>query len=211
MRILSSAFIYLLLPLSIGVTIVYGRSALADCDDDNVEPYSDTVWQAQGFLVNKGYSSIVPDGLLGPDTRASIRRFQKERNLAVTCELDSPTRRFMHLKTSYNRYMQIGPRDRILDYALKSPALKSGICAIDCTAWRDKYDIEDCVEEQMDRECEWTLKDANQIFCALADLSGIYERIVDVAEERCHSRACLAVALVLGIGGSAYCKVATGS
>lgn len=46
---------------------------------------------AQGRLLNLGYDVGKPDGILGPRTAAALRRFQKDRGLPVTGDLDRAT------------------------------------------------------------------------------------------------------------------------
>lgn len=49
------------------------------------------VRQAQERLNQLGYAAGTPDGLVGPKTRAALRRFQQEKGLKVTGVLDSAT------------------------------------------------------------------------------------------------------------------------
>jgi peptidoglycan hydrolase-like protein with peptidoglycan-binding domain len=46
---------------------------------------------AQKSLNDKGFDSGPADGLLGPQTRAGIRQYQKSENLPVTGLLDAKT------------------------------------------------------------------------------------------------------------------------
>ncbi len=46
---------------------------------------------AQQKLDDAGYQSGTPDGKMGPKTRAAIRKYQQDQNLAVTGSLDEST------------------------------------------------------------------------------------------------------------------------
>lgn len=50
-----------------------------------------TVMGAQNALNNKGYDAGRADGVMGPNTRAAITKFQADRNLPQTGALDGPT------------------------------------------------------------------------------------------------------------------------
>ncbi|MDD0812485.1 peptidoglycan-binding domain-containing protein [Curvibacter sp. RS43] len=49
------------------------------------------VRQAQERLNQQGYAAGTADGLVGPKTRAALRRFQQEKGLKVTGVLDAAT------------------------------------------------------------------------------------------------------------------------
>lgn len=49
------------------------------------------VRQAQERLNQLGYAAGTADGLVGPKTRAALRRFQQEKGLKVTGVLDAAT------------------------------------------------------------------------------------------------------------------------
>src|SRR5207248_5695335 len=55
------------------------------------KPSDDTIRRAQEALERAGYEIGVPDGQLGPRTIAAIKRFQTDRYLAVTGQLDETT------------------------------------------------------------------------------------------------------------------------
>jgi type IV secretory pathway VirB10-like protein len=54
---------------------------------------SSKVMAAQRALTKLGYGQLKSDGVIGPGTRQAIERFEKERNLAVTGELNPRTSR----------------------------------------------------------------------------------------------------------------------
>lgn len=51
----------------------------------------DAIAEAQRALTRLGFGPLAPDGVLGPNTRRVLERFQRERGLAVTGDLDGPT------------------------------------------------------------------------------------------------------------------------
>ncbi len=59
--------------------------------DTGVMPYSDDTVRLQIFLQKMGFDvgKNGPDGLLGPDTRAALRKFEKERLPAGATDLDA--------------------------------------------------------------------------------------------------------------------------
>ncbi len=57
---------------------------------------SDSVKQAQTLLKNQGYYSGNVDGISGPQTRAAVRKYQKDHNLKATGQLDSATTTSLH-------------------------------------------------------------------------------------------------------------------
>jgi hypothetical protein len=59
--------------------------------DTQNAPHSLTLKQAQERLNELGFSVGKPDGLMGPQTRTELKRFQKSRGLQVTGTLDSAT------------------------------------------------------------------------------------------------------------------------
>ena len=54
--------------------------------------FDPVVRQIQGILQEQGYDSGPLDGVLGKKTREALRRFQKDRHLAVTGEIDAVTK-----------------------------------------------------------------------------------------------------------------------
>ncbi|MGE5647110.1 MAG: peptidoglycan-binding domain-containing protein [Acidobacteriota bacterium] len=57
---------------------------------------SDSVRQAQTLLKNQGYYAGNVDGISGPQTRAAVRKYQKDHNLKTTGRLDSATTTSLH-------------------------------------------------------------------------------------------------------------------
>jgi len=53
--------------------------------------HSQDIKKVQESLRDKGYYHAKVDGVLGPQTRAGIRQYQKDENLPVTGRLDSKT------------------------------------------------------------------------------------------------------------------------
>ena len=62
--------------------LAYGRHASANAEQ---------VRQVQQKLNAIGYHAGSPDGVLGPQTEAALRRFQRARNLDATGHIDSNT------------------------------------------------------------------------------------------------------------------------
>ncbi len=73
---------------------------------------------AQQKLDDAGYKSGTPDGRLGPKTRAAIRKYQQDQNLAATGTLDEST--LSKLGVGGNQTMATAPGD------LKSGAKAAG-------------------------------------------------------------------------------------
>jgi len=71
-----------LMPLAFGVNLSEEQPALMN--QDNIRIVQET-------LRDKGYYSGQVDGILGPQTRAGIRQYQKSENLPVTGHLDGET------------------------------------------------------------------------------------------------------------------------
>jgi peptidoglycan hydrolase-like protein with peptidoglycan-binding domain len=71
-----------LMPLAFGVN--FSEEKLAPVNQDNIKKLQET-------LRDKGYYSGQVDGVLGPQTRAGIRQYQKSENLPVTGHLDGET------------------------------------------------------------------------------------------------------------------------
>jgi peptidoglycan hydrolase-like protein with peptidoglycan-binding domain len=74
-----SSFILKIAILALGCFLVRFGSLLAD---DQPQVSSKTVKQAQTELKQRGYHEGDVDGVLGPQTRAGLRRYQKEKGLA---------------------------------------------------------------------------------------------------------------------------------
>jgi peptidoglycan hydrolase-like protein with peptidoglycan-binding domain len=71
-------------------------------------PLSDNdILEAQKKLNTNGYNVGTPDGKLGPQTRAAIRKYQKDNNIAVTGKLDESTR--THLNVAGGKTMATAP------------------------------------------------------------------------------------------------------
>src|SRR5207302_3070483 len=66
-------------------------AANATRPQSTAKPPDDLVRLAQEALERAGYEIGVPDGQLGPRTIAAIKRFQTDRYLAVTAQLDETT------------------------------------------------------------------------------------------------------------------------
>lgn len=64
---------------------------------------------AQQKLDDAGYKSGTPDGKLGPKTRAAIRKYQQDQNLALTGTLDEST--LSKLDVGGNQTMATAPGD----------------------------------------------------------------------------------------------------
>jgi peptidoglycan hydrolase-like protein with peptidoglycan-binding domain len=80
MRLITRASMTLALGM-LGLTFVPAASAISHKDAKTV----------QTSLSDKGYYHGPVDGLVGPQTRAGIREFQKAENLPVTGRLDAET------------------------------------------------------------------------------------------------------------------------
>ena len=71
-------------------------------------PLSDNdILDAQKKLNDKGYNVGTPDGKLGPQTRAAIRKYQQDNNLSVSGKLDESTR--THLNVAGGKTMASAP------------------------------------------------------------------------------------------------------
>ena len=55
------------------------------------ETADSTVGEVQSALSREGYYSGAVDGTLGPETRNALRRYQRDRGLAVTGRVDRAT------------------------------------------------------------------------------------------------------------------------
>jgi peptidoglycan hydrolase-like protein with peptidoglycan-binding domain len=69
----------------------------------------DLVRAAQRKLNDVGYNSGTPDGKVGPQTRAAIRKYQQDQNLTVTGKLDENT--LSHLNVGAGKTMATAPGD----------------------------------------------------------------------------------------------------
>jgi peptidoglycan hydrolase-like protein with peptidoglycan-binding domain len=67
----------------------------------------DVVRAAQKKLSTEGYDSGTPDGKIGPATRAAIRKYQTDKNLKVTGQLDEST--LSHLDVGAGKTMATAP------------------------------------------------------------------------------------------------------
>jgi len=67
----------------------------------------DVVRAAQQKLSSEGYDSGTPDGKIGPATRAAIRKYQTDKNLKVTGQLDEST--LSHLDVGAGKTMAAAP------------------------------------------------------------------------------------------------------
>jgi len=67
----------------------------------------DDVLNAQKKLSANGYNVGTPDGKIGPNTRAAIRKYQQDNKLAVTGKLDESTR--THLNVGAGKTMASAP------------------------------------------------------------------------------------------------------
>jgi hypothetical protein len=63
---------------------------------DNLPP-GQVIANVQSALQEQGYYNDVVDGLIGPNTRAAISDFQRDRGLPVTAAIDGPTLRALGL------------------------------------------------------------------------------------------------------------------
>lgn len=93
-----------------------GRQTHAAKDKIHLTP--SVVRAAQQKLDDAGYKSGTPDGKLGPQTRAAIRKYQKDQSLAVTGTLDEST--LSKLDVGGNQTIATAPGD------LKSGAKAAG-------------------------------------------------------------------------------------
>jgi Putative peptidoglycan binding domain len=57
---------------------------------DNLEP-GQVITNVQAALQDLGYYRDAVDGLIGPNTRAALRNFQRDRGLPITAAIDGPT------------------------------------------------------------------------------------------------------------------------
>jgi peptidoglycan hydrolase-like protein with peptidoglycan-binding domain len=65
------------------------------------------VIEAQKKLNDNGYNAGTPDGKMGPNTRAAIRKYQQDNNIAVSGKLDESTR--THLNVGAGKTMASAP------------------------------------------------------------------------------------------------------
>ncbi|HEY1240412.1 MAG TPA: peptidoglycan-binding domain-containing protein [Bryobacteraceae bacterium] len=71
-----------------------------------------TLRDAQHKLKNEGYYKGDVDGVDGPQTRSAIRRYQRDKNLAVNGQLDRETRKDLHLSRRDADDRRAGDADR---------------------------------------------------------------------------------------------------
>lgn len=57
---------------------------------DNLEP-GQVIANVQAALQEQGYYNDAVDGLIGPNTRAALSNFQRDRGLPITAAIDGPT------------------------------------------------------------------------------------------------------------------------
>jgi hypothetical protein len=57
---------------------------------NNLEP-GQVIANVQAALQEQGYYNDAVDGLIGPNTRAALRNFQRDRRLPITAAINGPT------------------------------------------------------------------------------------------------------------------------
>jgi len=77
-----------LMTLGLGLPLA---SAVNDSKDQPAPLQSSDIKKVQQTLHDKGYYTGQIDGIMGPETRAGIRQYQKSENLPVTGHLDAET------------------------------------------------------------------------------------------------------------------------
>jgi peptidoglycan hydrolase-like protein with peptidoglycan-binding domain len=76
-------------------------------DFQKVRLDQDIIQAAQTKLNDEGYKLGTPDGKLGPRTRAAVRKYQQDKNLQVTGQLDEST--LSHLNVGGGHTMATAP------------------------------------------------------------------------------------------------------
>jgi peptidoglycan hydrolase-like protein with peptidoglycan-binding domain len=76
-------------------------------DFQKVRLDKDIIQAAQTKLHDEGYKVGTPDGKLGPTTRAAVRKYQQDKNLKVTGQLDEST--LSHLNVGGAHTMATAP------------------------------------------------------------------------------------------------------
>lgn len=84
--------------------------ALRDLLGDRGIPDTVTVSEAQSLLVDKGYSPGDVDGIMGPNTRAALRAFQEQNEIAITGTIDAET--WQALVSEHAKAMPTGSREQ---------------------------------------------------------------------------------------------------
>jgi peptidoglycan hydrolase-like protein with peptidoglycan-binding domain len=78
-------------------------------DFQKVRLNDDIIRAAQTKLNDEGYKTGTPDGRLGAKTRAAIRKYQQDKNLKVSGQLDEST--LSHLNVGAGHTMATAPSD----------------------------------------------------------------------------------------------------
>jgi len=63
--------------------------------------------RVQVFLIDQGYDLGNADGFMGPKTRAAIARFQLEKGLNITGEIDADTLAVIQKKLRFQKVRQL--------------------------------------------------------------------------------------------------------
>ena len=75
----------------LGLNLMSFASAVNPSEEKPAVLHHEDIKKLQETLHDKGYYSGHVDGILGPQTRAGIRQYQKSENLPVTGHLDAET------------------------------------------------------------------------------------------------------------------------
>ena len=67
------------------------NAAVAQKNINSAQPSRDEIMQAQRALEQKGFNAGKADGILGPETKAALIKFQEQQKLQKTGQLDNAT------------------------------------------------------------------------------------------------------------------------